>query len=100
MQQKGVHVAPYINKQGALQGFRFHYKGHELKGSAVHRSLSAGNIVRQINLDIPVAQQIKKDKSILIAGKTVPISPNLAATLAKKALKLAIKKVRSAGIEY
>ena len=87
MQQKSVHVAPYINKQGALQGFRFHYKGHELKGSAVHRSLSAGNIIGQINMDTQVAQQIKKDKSFLIAGKMVPISPNLAATLPEKGLE-------------
>ena len=99
MQQKEVHIEPYINKQGALQGFRFQYKGHDLKGSAVHRSLSAGNIAKQMNLGSLEVQRIKKDRTILISGKTLSLSPNLATTIVKKALKLALKKVRSASIE-
>ncbi|MCG2462893.1 hypothetical protein K8352_19175 [Flavobacteriaceae bacterium F89] len=40
MQQREVRIIPSINKQGRLQGFRFEYKGHNLKGSEVRRSMS------------------------------------------------------------
>ncbi|WP_430909651.1 Arm DNA-binding domain-containing protein [Maribacter sp. 2-571] len=49
MQKYNVKVIPFINKGNKLQGFRFEYKGHNLKGSAVHRSLSGGKIALAIS---------------------------------------------------
>ncbi len=42
MKQNEIKVIPSINKSNKLQGFRFEYKGHNLKGSEVHRSMPGG----------------------------------------------------------
>ena len=99
MKQNIVEVIPSINKQNRLQGFRFEYKGESLKGSDIHRSMSMGRIAEQIGLDRAVAQKIAKDNTMNLLGKPVGISPNLAATLAKKAIKLAVKKSIGLGME-
>ena len=44
MQVNGVKVIPTINNQNKLQGFRFEFNGHNLKGSEIHRNMSVGNI--------------------------------------------------------
>ncbi len=99
MEQKGVQVIPSINRQNQLQGFRFEYEGHSIKGSDVHRSMSMGRIARQMGLEKDISQQMAKDKTLEIMGKSVGISPNLAATIAKKAIKIAIKKSIGLGME-
>jgi antitoxin component YwqK of YwqJK toxin-antitoxin module len=43
MKQNGVKVIPSINKSNQLRGFRFEYKGHNLKGSEVHRYVNGTN---------------------------------------------------------
>lgn len=48
MQVNDVKVIPIINNQKKLQGFRFEFNGHNLKGSEVHRNMSSGNIGKQI----------------------------------------------------
>jgi len=48
MKEKNVVVIPSINKSNQLQGFRFQYKGHNLKGSEVHRSMSGSRLVMGI----------------------------------------------------
>ena len=40
MKSCNVEVIPSINKSNQLQGFRFEYKGANLKGSEVHRSMT------------------------------------------------------------
>ncbi len=99
MKQRDVEVIPSINKSNQLQGFRFEYKGQNLKGSAVHRSMSMGRIAERIDFDKNVAQKIVKDNTLTMLGKTVGLSPNLAASIAKKTIKMAIKKTIGLGME-
>lgn len=98
MRQKNVEVIPSINKSNRLQGFRFEYKGHNLKGSEVYRSMSMGRIAERINLDRTVAQKIAIENKLNLLGKTVGVSPNLAASIVKKTIKLVIKKSIGIGI--
>lgn len=99
MKQKDVRIIPSINKSNKLQGFRFEYKCHNLKGSEVHRSMSMGRIAERIGFDRNSSQKIAKDNTLKLLGKTVGVSPNLATSIAKKVIKLAIKQTRGIGIE-
>jgi hypothetical protein len=98
MEQNNVKVIPSINKQNQLQGFRFEYKGTNLKGSEVHRSMSMGRIAGQMNFEKERAQRIAKDKSMELLGRTVNVPMSLTQTIIKKTIKLAIKVVRDTGI--
>ncbi|WP_416448381.1 relaxase/mobilization nuclease domain-containing protein [Leeuwenhoekiella sp. A2] len=82
MQEKQISVIPVINKSKELQGFRFEYKGQSIKGSAVHRSMSASNLLKSIN----------RGRSVVLSGTSVPIVPSLAKAVAKKVLKIVIDK--------
>ncbi|WP_317128173.1 relaxase/mobilization nuclease domain-containing protein [Maribacter caenipelagi] len=99
MKQNKVEVIPSINKSNQLQGFRFEYKGHNLKGSEVHRSMSMGRIAQRIEFDKAVTQRIVKENTLDLLGKTVSVAPNLAVTLAKKVIKISIKKTIGLGME-
>lgn len=95
MKTKGVKVIPYINKAGELQGFRFEYKGQNLKGSEVHRSMSGGKITASVyghSKDYSLSQ---KPQKVSIAGKAVKLSPNLLKYLGKNMLR----KVVSQGLD-
>ena len=98
MEQNNVRVIPSINKQNQLQGFRFEYKGINLKGSEVHRSMSMGRIAGQMNFEKERAQRIAKDKSMELLGRTVNVPMSLTKTIIKKTIKLAIRVVRDTGI--
>lgn len=98
MQQSEVTVIPAINKQNQLQGFRFEYKGENLKGSEVHRSMSMGNITKRMEWNSDIAKQMARDSTVKLLGKTVGISPNLAATIAKKIIKIAIRRTIDLGM--
>ncbi len=82
MQEKQITVIPVINKSKELQGFRFEYKGQSLKGSEVHRSMSASNLLRSVD----------RQTSVAIAGRNIPIAPSLAKAVAKKIIKIVIDK--------
>lgn len=99
MKQRDVEVIPSINKSNQLQGFRFEYKGQNLKGSELHRSMSMARIAERIGFDKTASQKIVKDNSLELLGKTVGISPNIAATIAKKVIKMAVKKTIGLGME-
>lgn len=99
MKQNDVEVIPSINKQNRLQGFRFAYNGQNLKGSEVHRSMSMGRIAERIGFDKSAAQKMAKVNTLSILGKTVGLSPNLAATIAKKTIKMAVKKSIGLGMQ-
>lgn len=96
MKQREVKVIPAINKSEQLQGFRFQYKGHNLKGSEVHRSMSGGK------LTLALANNRKNIKSIdlsregktamMLLGKAAVLSPNIAATLAKNIAKRVVQQ--------
>lgn len=99
MKQQQVEVIPSINRQNQLQGFRFEYKGQNMKGSEVHRSMSMGRIAQRIEFDKALTQRITKENTLNLLGKTVSVAPNLALTLAKKVIKMSIKKTIGLGME-
>jgi len=96
MQVNSVKVIPTINNQKKLQGFRFEFDGHNLKGSEVHRNMSVGNIGKQIS-GIQGKSILKENNvSVKLAGKVVDLTPSLAL----KITKFIIKKVIQKGISY
>jgi hypothetical protein len=99
MKQQHVEVIPSINRQNQLQGFRFEYKGHNMKGSEVHRSMSMGRIAERIEFDKALTQRIANENTLNLLGKTVSVSPNLAVNIAKRVLKISIKKTIGLGME-
>ncbi|XMO88041.1 relaxase/mobilization nuclease domain-containing protein [Algibacter sp. AS12] len=71
MQVNSVKVIPTINNQKKLQGFRFEFDGHNLKGSEVHRNMSVGNIGKQIS-GINGASILKDNNvTVKLAGKMI-----------------------------
>ncbi len=92
MQINGVKVIPTINNQNKLQGFRFEFDGHNLKGSEVHRNMSLGNIGKQMS-GIQGAIILKENNvSIKLAGKVVDLTPSLTLKITKFIIKKAINK--------
>lgn len=98
MKQNEVKVIPYINKSNKLQGFRFEYKGHNLKGSEVHRSMSINNLAIQLSKNNERGILIKGSNAVQLMGKTVELSANIAMRLAKTVIKKTIKKALETGI--
>jgi hypothetical protein len=100
METNKVKVMPTINNQNKLQGFRFEFQGHNLKGSEVHRNMSIGNIGKQIS-GIEGAQILKGTTAgVQIAGNVVDLAPSVALKLSKFILKKVIKKAIKIGISY
>ena len=96
MQTNGVKVIPTMNNQNKLQGFRFEFDGHNLKGSEIHRNMSAGNIGKQIAI-APGGKIFKgKNQQINLLEKIIDLSPNLALKITKTIIKKTIQK----GIGY
>ncbi|MDL5512686.1 relaxase/mobilization nuclease domain-containing protein [Arenibacter sp. M-2] len=90
MKERNIEVIPSINKANKLQGFRFQYKGQNFKASEVHRSMSGGKIIGQLSQNRTVGKQIAAEKSVQVLGKTLEMSTNLAASIAKGMIKKAI----------
>ncbi|GHA47503.1 hypothetical protein GCM10007103_30550 [Salinimicrobium marinum] len=96
MKVNKVEVIPCINKAGKLQGFRFEFDGYNLKGSAVDRSLSIGNIGKQMAATIGVERFVKNNMQFLMVDKTVKLSSRLVVNILKHAIKREIDR----GIGY
>ena len=99
MKKENVKVTPVINKSNKLQGFRFEYKGHNLKGSAVHRSVSGGKIAIGISDNNTKGLSLGKGQTIPITGKVVEVSANIAYSVAKHIIKKGIQQGMGAGID-
>lgn len=97
MEQNNVKVVPCINKSNQLQGFRFEFKGHSLKGSEVHRSMSGSRLLMGIVEHAGKGLVKNKDNTVSLMGRAVQLSGNIAVKVAKQAIKQAIQK--SAGFE-
>ncbi|MCK0190807.1 relaxase/mobilization nuclease domain-containing protein [Arenibacter sp. F20364] len=97
MKEKNVVVIPSINKSNQLQGFRFQYKGHNLKGSEVHRSMSGSRLVMGIEKHVARSFQQGQSNTVNLMGKATQLSGNIAIKLAKSVIKQAIQK--GAGME-
>lgn len=98
MQQNEVKVIPSINRQNKLQGFRFEYKGNNLKGSEVHRSMSGSQLALQITNNSERGIHFQKGSALKLSGKTIELSTNLATSIAKRVLEIAVKRVIDQGI--
>lgn len=98
MKQHGVKVTPSINRQGQLQGFRFTYKGTNLKASEVHRQLSGSKLIAQIHKSPEQLLKIAKVKTVAIGGTPISLAANMALKLAKKTLKQVLKKSLDIGM--
>ncbi|WP_142784659.1 relaxase/mobilization nuclease domain-containing protein [Changchengzhania lutea] len=92
MEANGVKVIPTINNQNKLQGFRFEFDGHNLKGSEVNRNMSLGNIGKQMSGIQGKSILEENSVSINLAGKVVDLMPSLALKVTKFILKKAIQK--------
>ncbi len=98
MEERGVKVIPSINGQQKLQGFRFEYKGQNLKGSEVHRSMSGGRIIALISDNANKVITKSKMTTLKLAGKTIELSANIVTALAKRFAKKIIKRAIDQGI--
>ena len=98
MEERGIKVIPSINRQQKLQGFRFEYKGKNLKGSEVHRSMSGGRIIAQISESANRVMNKSKVPTLKLAGKTIELSTNIATALARRFAKKVIKRTIDRGI--
>ena len=96
METNKVKVIPCINKAHKLQGFRFQFDGHNLKGSEIHRSMSGGNIGKAIAAQVGVKPFLRDNEQLNFAGKAVQLSNRLALNIAKQV----IKRIISQGFEY
>ena len=100
MKQNEVKVIPSINKAGKLQGFRFEYKGHNLKGSEVHRSMSGGKLAMGISKNTEKGLTLNQGTAVKLMGKATGLSADLALKLGKKVLKQTLKKALGSQIGY
>ena len=100
MRHKEVKVIPSINKSNKLQGFRFQYKGYNLKGSEVHRSMSGGKLAIEISKDSgkELFQKKGKEIGVQLMGKVIELSGNMAIKVSKKIAKQVIKKTIDLGM--
>ena len=64
MEEKDIKVVPSINKSNRLQGFRFEFKGHSLKGSEVHRSMSGSRLLSGLSTDMKIQKRLEKAPAI------------------------------------
>ncbi len=92
MRQNDVKVIPSINKAGKLQGFRFEYRGHNLKGSEVHRSMSGGRLAVGMADNAQKGFLLKQGTAVKLLGKATDLGANIALKLAKRTIEQTIKK--------
>ena len=100
MKQSDVKVIPSINKAGKLQGFRFEYNGHNLKGSEVHRSMSGGRLGIGISKNTEKGLTLNQGTAVKLMGKATGLSADLALKLGKQFIKKTIKKALGSQIGY
>ena len=92
MKQNEVKVVPSINKAGKLQGFRFEYNGHNLKGSEVHRSMSGSKLAMGISKNAEKGLLLNQGTAVKLMGKATDLSANLTLKLTQQVIKQTIKK--------
>lgn len=90
MGKRGVRVIPVINKADKLQGFRFQFRNHNLKGSEIHRSMSMGNIGKELAAGRGNHGFIKKDLSVSLVERSVQLSSNIAMRITRSMVRTII----------
>ncbi len=92
MRVNKVVVVPSINKADRLQGFRFRFDGHDLKGSAIHRSMSIGNIGKEMAATMPIKAFVRNNSHMNFGHKVVRLSSKVAMNIIKQAIKRTITR--------
>lgn len=92
MRVNKVVVVPIINKADRLQGFRFHFDGYDLKGSAIDRSMSIGNIGKEMAATIGKKAFVRHNSHMTIGDKVIRLSTNVALNILKQAIKRTITR--------
>ena len=100
MKSCNVQVIPSINKSNQLQGFRFEYKGANLKGSEVHRSMTGGKIIGEISQNAKGIGMKEISSGLKLMDKTVQLSTNMASKIAKDLIKQVIKRGLDTGMGF
>jgi len=62
--------------------------------------MSGGNLAKQFSHGMELNKQLRSAKSVPLAGKVADLASNAAISLAKKALKQAVKRTIDKGIGY
>ncbi|AVR44584.1 mobilization protein [Christiangramia fulva] len=93
-----VKVIPSINKSNQLQGFRFEYKGANLKGSEVHRSMSGSKLIAEISQNNSYTRLREVPQTLKLLNNTVELSTNMAGKIAKDLAKQVIKRGLDTGL--
>ena len=100
MKEQQVKVIPSINKSKQLQGFRFEYKGVNLKGSEVHRSMSGNKIIQEISQDNSFSRMKEAPQTVQLLNSTLQLSTGIIKKIAKDLVKQTIKRALGTGIEF
>ncbi|MHA6279540.1 relaxase/mobilization nuclease domain-containing protein [Salinimicrobium sp. CAU 1759] len=100
MQEHRVTVIPSINKSNQLQGFRFEFKGINLKGSEIHRSMSGSKIVLGISQNNSFTKLKEAPKSFKLASNTIQLSTGFINKMVKDLVKQTIKRALDPGIGF
>ena len=100
MKSCNVQVIPSINKSNQLQGFRFEYKGANLKGSEVHRSMTGGKIIGEISQNAKSNGMKEISSGLKLMDKTVQLSTNMASKITKDLIKQVIKRGLDTGMGF
>ena len=100
MQEYKVKVIPSINKSNQLQGFRFEFKGVNLKGSEIHRSMSGSKIVLGISQNNSFTKLKEAPKSLQLASSTVQFSAGFINKMLKDLVKQTIKRALDTGVGF
>ena len=100
MKACNVQVIPSINKSNQLQGFRFEYKGANLKGSEVHRSMTGGKLIAEISQNKSFSKLKEVPNTLKLMDKTVQLSTNMASKIAKDLIKQVIKRGLDTGMGF
>ena len=87
-----IEVIPSINKANKLQGFRFQFDGYNLKGSEVHKSMSIGNIGKQMAATVGPEKFVKNNVQFIMMDKSVRLPTKLALSILKHTIKREIER--------
>ena len=92
MNNHQVKVLPSINKANQLQGFRFEYKGVNLKGSQIHRSMSGNKIILAISQNNRYTRLREAPKTLQLFDSTIQLSTEMINKITKDLIKQTIKR--------
>jgi len=94
MAYQKIAVKPAINKNNQLQGFRYLYKGVNLKGSEVHRSMSINKLGLQINFKNTFKKEYVTNEGIKLSNKIIQLPTNLITSISESFNTNTFKHIR------